>query len=504
MIATCLRTAGLTAAIALMVCPFAATAHRASTHEASARKSFSFDRDWLTHTGEDDSHAAAQAGFDDSGWRKVSLPHAFNEQEAFAKDIHQLSTGITWYRKRFRLPAGAKPEHVFIEFEGVRHAADVWVNGQKVGVSENGVMAFGFDIAPALKPGENLIAVRVDNDWAYRERATGSRYQWSDKNFYANYGGINKPVSLHLTGGVHQTLPLYSSLGTTGVYIYGSDYDIPQKAATIHAESEVTNTTSKDRSLTYGVVVRNLEGKVVARFTGDSATLRPGETATLKASQRVGGLEFWSWGYGYLYTVTTTLSENGKVIDAVDTRTGFRATDFSDGKVTLNGRVLMMKGYAQRSTNEWPGVGISVPPWVSDFGNNMMLEGNGNLVRWMHVTPSKQDVESADRLGLIQAMPAGDSEGDPKDRRREHRVEVMRDAIIYNRNNPSILFYEAGNKGIDEAHMALHKAVRDRYDPHGGRAIGSREMLGSPLAEYGGEMLYINKSRSKPLWAMEY
>src|SRR5690606_21148568 len=84
------------------------------------------------------------------------------------------------------------------------------------------------------------------------------------------------------------------------------------------------------------------------------------------------------------------------------------------------------------------------------------------------------------------------------------RVEVMRDAIIYNRNNPSILFYEGGNKGIDEEHMAMHKAVRDQYDPHGGRVIGSREMLDSEIAEYGGEMLYINKSKHKPLWAMEY
>ncbi|MBR1548603.1 MAG: DUF4982 domain-containing protein, partial [Prevotella sp.] len=48
------------------------------------------------------------------------------------------------------------------------------------------------------------------------------------------------------------------------------------------------------------------------------------------------------------------------------------------------------------------------------------------------------------------------------------------------------------------------KLIRDQYDPYGGRAIGSREMLDRPEAEYGGEMLYINKSASKPMWAMEY
>ena len=48
------------------------------------------------------------------------------------------------------------------------------------------------------------------------------------------------------------------------------------------------------------------------------------------------------------------------------------------------------------------------------------------------------------------------------------------------------------------------KAIRDQYDPNGGRAIGSREMLDQPEAEYGGEMLYINKSADRPMWAMEY
>src|SRR5690606_18928520 len=84
------------------------------------------------------------------------------------------------------------------------------------------------------------------------------------------------------------------------------------------------------------------------------------------------------------------------------------------------------------------------------------------------------------------------------------RLELMTDAIIYNRNNPSIVFYESGNEAISEDHMAQMKAIRDQFDPFGGRAIGSREMLDSKIAEYGGERLYINKSAGIPLWQMEY
>ncbi|KAA6305435.1 hypothetical protein EZS27_042912, partial [termite gut metagenome] len=100
------------------------------------------------------------------------------------------------------------------------------------------------------------------------------------------------------------------------------------------------------------------------------------------------------------YNVYTVLKVNNNPVDVVKTRTGFRKTAFRDGMVWLNDRVIQLKGYAQRTSNEWPAVGMSVPAWLSDFSNRMIVEGNGNLVRWMHVTPWKQDVESCDRVGL--------------------------------------------------------------------------------------------------------
>ena len=214
-------------------------------------------------------------------------------------------------------------------------------------------------------------------------------------------------------------------------------------------------------------------------------------------------MNFWSWGYGYLYDVTTSL-KGGNDSDDVTTTTGFRKIEFKNGMIYLNDRVMMVHGYAQRSTNEWPGVGQAVPAWLSDYSNDLLVKSGGNLVRWMHTTPGKQDIESCDRVGLVQAMPAGDSEKDVTGRKWTQRLEVMRDAIIYNRNSPSILFYECGNQRISGQHMKEMIALRNQYDPYGGRAIGSREMLDKPEAEYGGEMLYVNKSDTKPMWMMEY
>lgn len=88
----------------------------------------------------------------------------------------------------------------------------------------------------------------------------------------------------------------------------------------------------------------------------------------------------------------------------------------------------------------------------------------------------------------MQALLTGDAERDVLGRQWEQRVEVMRESIIYKRNSPSVVFYESGNNGISEAHMEQMKALRDQFDPHGGRAAGCREMLGSKVAEWGGTL----------------
>jgi len=465
---------------------------------------YNFNSGWKLNVG--DISGAQKADFDDSDWREVTLPFAWNQDEAFKEDIVDLSTGIAWYRKTFVIPEGDEIEKVFLEFEGVRHAGEFYVNGTLVGLHENGIMAVGLDISHLLNPypEENVVAVRTDNSWDYKERFYNQRYQWNDKNFNANYGGIPKNVYLHTTGDVYQTLPLYSTLGTIGTYVYPSRINVREKTALINVQSEVKNESPAAVAANLEITIEDLDGKEVASFEGTQRMISPNGQIELEASEQLSNLEFWSWGYGYLYKVTSKVFVDEKVVDEVTIRTGFRKTAFKNGMVYLNDRVIMIKGYAQRTSNEWPGVGMSVPAWLSDYSNKLMIESNGNFVRWMHITPWKQDVESCDRMGLIQAMPAGDAERDVHGRQWEQRCEVMRDAIIYNRNNPSILFYEGGNETISETHMAELKKIRDTYDPYGGRAIGSREMLDSEVAEYGGEMLYINKSADQPLFATEY
>lgn len=496
---------------------FFACAQTALPANGISRVKYNFNGNWQIHYPSTCINAGGQT-------KTVTLPRAWNEDYAYMVGIASLPDDTCRYTKTFKAPEEWRGKKVFVEFEGARQAAEVWLNGKWVGLHENGVMAFGFDLTPYLRLGqENILEVLTDNDWAYKERGASTRgevvpdgnglpnnslapatYQWNNKNFNMNMGGLPKNVYLHVTDEVYQTLPLYSNLGTTGVYVYGTDYDVRGRKVTAHVESQVINASVRPQKVRMQVDVWDNEGRKVTSFLSASVTIAAGDTAVLSAAKRLRDVHFWSWGYGYLYNVRSSLLVNGRLTDAVDTRTGFRKTRFADGKIWLNDRCLMVHGYAQRSSNEWPAVGMDVPAWMSDYSNGLMVKSGGNVVRWMHVTPSKQDVESCDRVGLIQAMPAGDAEKDVTGRHWSQRAELMRDAIIYNRNNPSILFYEGGNESISREHVLELIALRNLYDPYGGRAVGSREMLDIDESEYGGEMLYINKSKKHPMWAMEY
>lgn len=97
---------------------------------------------------------------------------------------------------------------------------------------------------------------------------------------------------LYVTDEVYQTLPLYSNLKTTGVYVYATDFDIKGRKAKIHAESEVRNDSRETRSFSYRVTLTDADGKLVKTFNGDKTVLKAGETGTVKAVADVSNLHF--------------------------------------------------------------------------------------------------------------------------------------------------------------------------------------------------------------------
>lgn len=89
---------------------------------AQQRQRLNVNGGWLMHVG--DADGAALASFDDGSWQRVTLPRAWNEDDAYSKFIHEHRDTVVWYRKHFSVGDIAR-RRFFIEFEGVRQAADV-------------------------------------------------------------------------------------------------------------------------------------------------------------------------------------------------------------------------------------------------------------------------------------------------------------------------------------------------------------------------------------------
>jgi len=457
---------------------------------ATARTKYNFNANWKFTKGDIDG--AQSVAFDDSKWERVSTPHTMNEDDSFRVIIDHSGgdrgtyKGISWYRKHFKLPADAAGSKVLLEFEGMRQAAEIYLNGRPYGLYENGVTAYGVDLTSGVNFGDkdNVIAVRVDNTTTYHERATDIPFRWNANDFNPDFGGINRRVWLYVTGKVYQTLPVYDGLGTTGTYIYCTNYNIAGKSCDVTVESQVHNAIIDRRTpstkVALSAVVVDKEGVVRASMQSANTDVGQGTKPVLTASAPLTGAKFWSPDEPNLYDVYTTLTVDGKIVDVVKTTTGFRKTEFKGGVGTggvyINDKFVYLKGFSERSADEWAGVGVGYPEWMHDYTAQMIRDDHANYMRWMHVTPQKVDVESYDRMGIVEVAPAADKEEDGMGRQWDQRAEVMRDSIIYLRNSPSILFWEAGNTGVTGPQMEQMVALRKEYDPNGGRVMGCRSI----------------------------
>ena len=209
--------------------------------------------------------------FDDSAWQSVSTPHSFNETDTFRTIISHSGgdrggyKGLAFYRKHFQLPEGTRQGKIFLEFEGMRQAGQIFVNGKQVGLSENGVTAYGVDITNELHFGdhENVVAVRVNNRTNYAEKATGVPFEWNTNDFNPEHGGLNRRVWLYVTGKIYQTLPIYDGLKTLGVYIYPTRFSLDERVADVTVESQVHNASTDNAKVVLTTVIVDQAGAPV-------------------------------------------------------------------------------------------------------------------------------------------------------------------------------------------------------------------------------------------------
>ncbi len=483
--------------------------------------------------------------YDDSSWEEVAIPHAPNASESFDSLIRDageatLYRGFMFYRKNFVLDDICNKKF-FLEFEAVRQSIYLYVNAGFVGYYEAGTAPVGFDITPFVKKGENIISLATDNA-AYREcefstietipghtpgDLSGVRHQWNQKDFNEVQGGITGNVNLYVKPLLYQTLPLYNNLKTTGNYIYASSFDFENKTATVNIKAEIRNETGADKNARLTVNIKdgentvfsfasplclikaandqNIHFKTVVPSDAYSESPRPTNAVTadvsyIHASFKAPQLIFWSLSEPHLYNVETVLEFDNEC-DTQSVLTGFRSVtyDISRGGLLINNLPVYLKGYAQRSTDEWAVIGVA-NDHLYDFDARLIRDSGANYIRWMHVTPKPSAIRSGDKYGIVSVCPAGDKESDCSGRQWAMRVEAMRDAIICFRNSPSVIFYEAGNAAISPEHMAEMTKIKNALDPYGFRFMGSRSLTEPEQiknAEWVGTMVYRYDAHAK-------
>lgn len=469
----------------------------------------------------EDVSDAYQITYDDSEWQTVSLPHTYNDTDTFDNFMEgghngerSMYTGKTWYRKEFKLEEADRDKKVLIEFEGVRQAAEVYINGQRLeGKSENGFIPFGYDLSPFVHFGAdaNVIAVMVDNSFPYMAEGTNAVLSWHDSHWHPTHGGIYRNVNLYVKDRLHVTLPLYSFLGTQGVYAYFQD--LKEEGCKVGVEAEIRNEYANSQAAVVEALLLDRDNQVVLTVA-QNVVLEADTLAVVKLNGLLTEPRRWSPEHPYLYTLQVRVLQEGKLLDTTEVPFGIRAVEFTHTQgFFLNGNHLKLKGWGQRPTNEWAGLGTAFPDWMHRHIQMLMKEAGANFLRWGHSAGAPADIRASDQLGILTIQPGVDGEGSTiggvysEDSYRV-RSEAFRDMIIYFRNHPSIFIWEGGNQSVPDREAQTLRGIVDTWDPYGQRAFAHRR-CDVNMAQYvdvsiGTEGSWELKSRNLPIVEGEY
>ena len=365
-----------------------------------ARQRQNFDADWLFLLG--DSAQMSQVDYNDSFWRKLNVPHDWAIEGDFyvgnpsGAGGGALPGGIGWYRKHFTLD---KIEKVFIEFDGVYMNSTVYVNGKEVGFRPYGYSSFEYDITPYVKKGENVVAVRVDNS------------DQPNSRWYSGCG-IYRHVWLTKTNPIH--------VKHWGVFVNNGKVEV-----------DYENPTNQ---------------KVTVKNTWLDAEGKP---TSIKKPRK------WSCEEPYIYKVRTQLIVGGKVVDEVETTTGFRDFKF-DAKTGfwLNGKNFKLNGVCEH--HDFGCLGAALNEDALHRKLTKLKAMGVNSIRSSHNPPAPELLNMCDTMGLIVMDESFDmwrrkkTQNDYARFFDEWHERDLTDLILRDRNHPSILMWSIGNEVLEQ------------------------------------------------------
>ena len=332
-----------------------------------------------------------EPGYDDSRWRRVTLPHDWGVEMPMSPDKGScqgyLPGGVGWYRKTIAPGARRQAnggESLFVYFEGVYNHSEVYLNGHLLGCRPSGFASFLYDLTPYLRgDGENVLAVRVDHS------------QEADSRWYTG-SGIYRNVWLVAAPSVHLAL-------------WGTAYrllSINDREAEIEVDVETTDERAERDGgrLQATVELADADGKVVAETRLSIGTQ---EKKTVRL--RVRNPRRWTLDAPYLYTLTTRLSNGDESV----VKAGLRTLEFSPDKgFALNGRWMKVKGVC---VHDDAGVlGTAVPGEVWRRRVRELKALGANALRMSHNPHAPELYDICDEEGMLVMDEASDEWEFPK------------------------------------------------------------------------------------------
>jgi beta-galactosidase len=421
--------------VTVLVLCLAATA-TAATPAAAQRQRLSMDPGWRFTLG--DPAGAQQPAFDDSQWRRLDLPHDWSIEGTPRQDAPAggrggyFPTGIGWYRKAFRLPAGARGREAWLEFDGVYMNSDVWVNGVPLGRRPYGYVSFAYDVTARLVPGVNVVAVRVDNSAQPSSR-------------WYNGSGIYRHVWLTLVDPLH--------VGHWGTYVTTPGAD--SAGADVVVRTRVENDASAASRGTLRSVVLDGSGREVARAE-TTVALAAGQAVEFEQRLRVATPQIWSVESPNLYVLRSEVLEGQRVADVTTTQFGVRTIAYdADRGFLLNGRRVKMNGVNLH--HDGGAVGAAVPERVWERRLEVLKAMGVNAIRTAHNPPAPEFLDLCDRLGLLVMAEAFDEwtlgkvDAGYHNYFTEWSERDVTDFVHRDRNHPSIVLWSAGNEIGEQA-----------------------------------------------------
>ena len=393
---------------------------------------------------------------------KIDPPYVTREpKKEWTTYVERNPTGQ--YRRTFTLPDSWQQGQTFLRFEGVMSAFYVWVNGKQVGYSQGSMEPSEFNVTPYIKQGENQIAIEVYkySDGSYLE----------DQDFW-RFGGIHRDVLLYHTPDIRlrdvavRTTPgkdAWTLAINPQFSVYNGENGEGYRLVVTLQDSQ--STVCCDSVATDDILDLQHKAKRMNEWYSQR-----GYRKFNRMEMKVSNPKLWSCEEPNLYTLTLELkAPNGKTIERVLQKVGFRDIRIAGGQLLINGTPIKIKGVNRHEHDPYKARVMTEELMIKDL--QLMKAAHINAVRLAHYPNCPRWYELCDSMGMY-LMDEADCEthglrgtlASTPDWHAAFMDRVVRMAER-DKNHPSIIFWSLGNESGYGANHAAMSAWLHEFDP---------------------------------------